>query len=189
MDGSKRVFQRLGPSQGDNSNNKQQKVCFHWRAGRCNRFPCPFLHRELPGPPQQQQHSAGNGMSSSKRPHGFSDDNRSAGMRRNPNFNNTWGRTAAGGGAVVRKTEKVCNHWVKGNCTYGNTCRYLHSWTTGDCFTLLTQLEGHQKVIILSNKNVKACSGFVSECSILLFIEGAGQFPLLFGIGLEHCYC
>ncbi|MCD7458729.1 hypothetical protein HAX54_038984 [Datura stramonium] len=68
-------------------------------------------------------------------------------MRRNPNFNNTWGRTAAGGGAVVRKTEKVCNYWVKGNCTYGNTCRYLHSWTTGDCFTLLTQLEGHQKVV------------------------------------------
>ncbi|CAN4080779.1 unnamed protein product [Withania somnifera] len=150
MDGSKRVFQRLGPvSQGDNnnssSNNKQQKVCFHWKSGRCNRFPCPFLHRELPGP--TQQHVAVNGISS-KRPHEFSDDNsRGAGMRRNPNFNNTWGRTATGGGAFVRKTEKVCNHWVKENCTYGDTCRYLHSWTTGDCFTLLTQLEGHQKVV------------------------------------------
>lgn len=153
MDGSKRVFHRLGPSQLDNSNNKQQKVCFHWRAGRCNRFPCPFLHREIQGPPpHQQQHVAGNGMSSSssKRPHRFNDDNRGGGgMRRNPNFNNTWGRTAPGGGAVVKKTEKVCNYWVKGNCTYGNTCRFLHSWTTGDCFTLLTQLEGHQKVIVL----------------------------------------
>lgn len=157
MDGSKRIFQRLGPHSqgGDNNSNKQQKVCFHWRAGRCNRFPCPFLHRELPAPPHQQQQQQHNGMpsSSSKRPHAFSSDydNRGSagggGMRRNPNFNNTWGRTAAGGGAVVRKMEKVCNYWVKGNCTYGNTCRFLHSWTTGDCFTLLTQLEGHQKVV------------------------------------------
>lgn len=161
MDGSKRIFQRLGPHSqgGDNNSNKQQKVCFHWRAGRCNRFPCPFLHRELPAPPHQQQQQPHNGMpsSSSKRPHAFSSDydNRGSagggGMRRNPNFNNTWGRTAAGGGAVVRKMEKVCNYWVKGNCTYGNTCRFLHSWTTGDCFTLLTQLEGHQKVIICTH--------------------------------------
>ncbi|KAJ8552725.1 hypothetical protein K7X08_020118 [Anisodus acutangulus] len=153
MDGSKRVFNRLGPSQqqhGDN-NNKQPKVCYHWRAGRCNRFPCPFFHRELSAPPHQQQPHGNNGMSSSssEQPHGFSDDNNrgGSGLRRNPNFNNTWGRTAGGGGAVVRKTEKVCNYWVKGNCTYGNTCRYLHSWTTGDCFTLLTQLEGDQKVV------------------------------------------
>uniref|UniRef100_M1D832 F-box and wd40 domain protein n=1 Tax=Solanum tuberosum TaxID=4113 RepID=M1D832_SOLTU len=68
MDGSKRVFQWLGPSsQGDNSFNKQQTVCFHWRAERCNRFPSLFLHRDLPEPPQQQQHTVGNGMPSSKR--------------------------------------------------------------------------------------------------------------------------
>ncbi|KAK4363389.1 hypothetical protein RND71_018630 [Anisodus tanguticus] len=113
MDGSKRVFNRLGPSQqqhGDN-NNKQPKVCYHWRAGRCNRFPCPFFHRELSAQPHQQQPHGNNGMSSSssEQPHGFSDDNNrgGSGLRRNPNFNNTWGRTAGGGGAVVRKTEKV----------------------------------------------------------------------------------
>ncbi|XP_071929537.1 zinc finger CCCH domain-containing protein 48-like [Coffea arabica] len=160
VDGSKRIFQRLGPgaatasSSGSNSNNKQQKVCFHWRAGKCSRFPCPYLHRELPPP---QQSSMGNGAATSKRPYGFSaDDNYSGGgMRRNPNFNNSWGRQQQQhqqgygnrGGGVIKKTEKLCNFWVQGNCSYGDKCRYLHSWSTGDCFSLLTQLEGHEKVV------------------------------------------
>ncbi|GFY84274.1 zinc finger WD40 repeat protein 1 [Actinidia rufa] len=96
LEGNKRVFHRLGPS----SDDRNQKVCYHWRAGKCDRFPCPYLHRELP-----QQ--AKNGTASSKRPLGFSDDQQE-------------------------------------NCTYGDRCRYLHSWSTGG-FSLLTQLEGHQE--------------------------------------------
>jgi hypothetical protein len=42
--------------------------------------------------------------------------------------------------------EKVCNFWVQGNCSFGDKCRYLHSWSLGDGFSLVTQLEGHQKV-------------------------------------------
>ncbi|KAF3522762.1 hypothetical protein F2Q69_00047354 [Brassica cretica] len=45
--GNKRVFQRLGGSNYPKDSN--QKVCFHWRAGRCNCYSCPFLYRELPG--------------------------------------------------------------------------------------------------------------------------------------------
>lgn len=145
VEGNKRVFQRLGPSSTDTRN---QKVCFNWRAGKCDRFPCPYLHRELP-PPQQQ--SARNGTS--KRPHGFAADEQQM-PRRNPNFSNTssssWGRGYGGGGGrgiVLKKTEKICNYWVQGNCSYGDRCRYLHSWTTGDCFSMLTQLEGHQEVM------------------------------------------
>ncbi|KAI8031114.1 Zinc finger CCCH domain-containing protein 48 [Camellia lanceoleosa] len=137
VEGNKRVFQRLGPS----NDNRNQKVCYHWRAGKCDRFPCPYLHRELPRPQ--------NGTASSKRPHGFADDQPM--VRRNPNnFGNSssWGRAHGGGvaGKIV-KTEKVCNYWVQGSCSYGDKCRYLHSWCTGDCFSLLTQLEGHLKVV------------------------------------------
>ncbi|XP_019154899.1 PREDICTED: zinc finger CCCH domain-containing protein 48-like [Ipomoea nil] len=151
IDGSKRIFRRLGPSQGDNGSSKQQqKVCFHWRAGRCDRFPCPFLHRELAAPPPQAQGSLTNGTASSKRSHGYSDDYR-GGPRRNTNFNNNWGRTPAHGGGnnarAVTKTEKICAYWLQGSCKFGDSCRFLHSWTTGNCFSLLTTLEGHQKVV------------------------------------------
>ncbi|KAF8379402.1 hypothetical protein HHK36_028837 [Tetracentron sinense] len=147
--GNKRVFQRLGAA-----TDKSQKVCYHWRAGRCNRYPCPYLHRELTP-------LSSNGMAS-KRSHGFHDDQSfsdSQSMpRKNPNFNpnlqlsSTWGRGHGGGVGlgprVPRKTQdKVCNFWVAGNCSYGDKCKYLHSWSRGDGFLLLTQLEGHQKVV------------------------------------------
>lgn len=150
IDGSKRIYRRLGPSQGgDNGSKQQPKVCFHWRAGRCDRFPCPYMHRESGAPPPQTQ-GLTNGTASSKRSHGYSDDSR-GGVRRNMNFSNNWGRTQTHGGGnntrVATKTEKICDFWVKGNCKFGNSCRYLHSWSTGNCFSLLTQLEGHQKVV------------------------------------------
>ncbi|KAK2985076.1 hypothetical protein RJ640_022954 [Escallonia rubra] len=158
FDRNKPVFNRLGPQ----SDTRQQKVCFQWRAGKCTRQQCPFLHRELPFPQHQQQQysqsqSFSNGnhtassSSSSKRSHGgFTDDHRLP--RRNPTFTNssTWGRGGGGGGvsrAVVRKTDKLCKYWVQGNCNFGDNCRFLHSWSTGDCFSLLTQLQGHQKVV------------------------------------------
>ncbi|KAI4351815.1 hypothetical protein L6164_006128 [Bauhinia variegata] len=139
--GNKRVFQRIG---GATADAKYQKVCYHWQAGKCNRHPCPFLHGELPP-------SNVNGMSS-KRPHGqgSSADSGFPGPRRSPNFSgaSTWGR-AHGGGAnrIVRKAEKVCNYWVQGSCSFGDRCKFLHSWSLGDGFSLMTQLEGHQKVI------------------------------------------
>ncbi|KGN59738.1 zinc finger CCCH domain-containing protein 48 [Cucumis sativus] len=143
--GGKRVFQRLGAPSGDSRN---QKVCFHWRAGKCSRYPCPYLHRELNGPP----HAASNGAANaaSKRGHGFASDDSSVSVpRRSPNFSggSTWGRVHGGGNRIIRKTEKLCNFWVQGNCTFGDKCRYLHSWSLGESFSHLTQLDGHQKVI------------------------------------------
>lgn len=138
--GNKRVFHRpSGPGGGDSRHNK---VCFHWQAGKCNRHPCPFLHSEPP-PPNV------NGTSS-KRPYGSSENSGFSGPRRSSNFS-TWGRGGGGGVAggtrlVVRKADKICNYWVQGNCSYGERCKFLHSWSSGDGFSLLTQLEGHQKV-------------------------------------------
>lgn len=148
---NKRVFHRLGGQSAPDTVPQQQKVCFHWRAGKCNRFPCPYLHRELPPPPAN---ASSNGAHGGKR--GFMGDSSFSG-RRSGTFNNTWGRTGSSnvsgnisgnnrlGGS--RKTEKVCNYWVQGNCGYGEKCRFLHSWSLGESFALLTQLEGHQKVI------------------------------------------
>uniref|UniRef100_A0A1J3D8S7 Zinc finger CCCH domain-containing protein 63 n=1 Tax=Noccaea caerulescens TaxID=107243 RepID=A0A1J3D8S7_NOCCA len=143
--GNKRVFNRLGGStrQAAPPTDTRQKVCFHWRAGRCNRSPCPYLHRELPGPgPGQGQGYANKRVAEES---GFAGPSH----RRGPGFNgsssNSWGRF--GGNRTVTKTEKLCNFWVDGNCTYGDKCRYLHCWSKGDSFSLLTQLDGHQKLV------------------------------------------
>lgn len=172
VDGGRRVFHRLGPSSsGDNSNNsnKQQKVCFHWRQGKCTRYPCPFLHSELP--------TAANG----KRPHqgfGAEDNHRgSGGLRRSYNFsnntNNTWERgqsqqSGSSSRTYVKKIEKLCNHWIQGNCKFGDNCKYLHQWSTGGCVSLLAPLEGHQQVCIYYD--------FSDEDSVvLLFLWGIFQ--------------
>lgn len=139
--GNKRVFQRLGGGSNLPTTDSNQKVCFHWRAGRCNRYPCPYLHRELPAPAPLAASSSTN-----KR---VADESGFAGPshRRGPGFSgtaNSWGRF--GGNRTVTKTEKLCKFWVDGNCPYGDKCRYLHCWSKGDSFSLLTQLDGHQKV-------------------------------------------
>ncbi|KAG8390288.1 hypothetical protein BUALT_Bualt01G0068000 [Buddleja alternifolia] len=155
-EGGRRVFNRLGPSSsshnGSNNNDKQQKVCFHWRQGKCTRYPCAFLHSELPT-------SSSNG----KRAHqefGAEDNYRGGGggLRRSGIYasgksNNTWGRVqsqqpvTSSYRTVVKKIEKLCNHWVQGSCKFGDNCKYLHQWSTGDCFTLLAPLEGHQQAV------------------------------------------
>ncbi|KAF5773649.1 putative transcription factor C3H family [Helianthus annuus] len=160
-DGGKRVFNRLGPTQPQ-TDNRNQKVCYHWRAGNCSRFPCPFLHRELSAPVNGTTSSS----SSSKRSHGFDNDQRSTVARRGGSNLNTWGRGGGRGGNVINnnnnnnvnsrgggtgtgvgvKKDKVCNFWIQGSCSFGERCRYMHSWCTGG-FGMLTQLEGHKKVV------------------------------------------
>ncbi|CAN1180630.1 Zinc finger CCCH domain-containing protein 48 [Linum perenne] len=147
--GNRGVFHRLSGGSGggarprsSDSSKQNQKVCYHWRAGKCNRYPCPFLHREL-SPPNPATNGGGG-----KR--GFGNDSGFSGppaTRRAPNFNNssTWGRP--GNSSVVKKAEKVCNYWVQGKCTYGENCRFLHGWSLGESFGLLTQLEGHQNIV------------------------------------------
>ncbi|GLT36013.1 hypothetical protein SLA2020_104180 [Shorea laevis] len=144
--GHKRVFSRLGGPSGAAAAaaDKNQRVCSFWKSGKCNRFPCPFLHSELPAPGP----ATANGSGGAKR---FAEDRGFSGptSRRGPNFNshnNNWGRMGAN--KVVRKTEKLCNYFVQGSCNYGDKCKFLHSWSLGEGFSMLTQLEGHQKVVI-----------------------------------------
>ncbi|KAL9240417.1 hypothetical protein vseg_014641 [Gypsophila vaccaria] len=153
---NRRVFNRLGTNnnnqnQNQNQNNQQnrsysnQKVCNYWRQGRCNRNPCQFLHREVPLPStssngvvSKRSYNIGAGVGGNEG--GFS-------TRKNPNFNNTWGRNTTNNGVSQKKLEKVCNYWVEGKCSYGERCKYLHTWNVGDSFSLLTTLEGHKQVV------------------------------------------
>lgn len=187
IDGSKRIFQRLGPSQGDNG-TKQTKVCFHWRAGRCNRFPCPYLHRELPQSSQPHA-SLTNSTAPSKRSQGFSDDF-GGGVRRNTN---SWGRTQAhvsgNSTRAVTKTDKVCNYWVNGSCKYADNCRFLHSWSTGNCFCMLTHLEGHQKNvcgIALPTGSDKLYSGSIDK-TVRVWDCQSGQCAGVVALSGEVC--
>lgn len=149
--GNRRIQQRIGSSQAapDRFNNK---VCFHWRAGRCNRFSCPYLHSELP------QHSdSGVKRAAAAEERGF----RSQGLVwRNPNTNGNsgpaskWGKGRGGGAAAAaggvrpqqrKPVDKMCNYFIAGTCFHGESCRFLHSWFLSDSISLLTPLKGHQK--------------------------------------------
>ncbi|EPS70603.1 hypothetical protein M569_04157, partial [Genlisea aurea] len=148
VDGGRRVFNRMGPSASTDNGSKQQKVCFHWRQGKCTRFPCPFLHSELPTASNGKRTNQGIGA----------EDNYRGGIRRSGNYNfsnssSTWSRanaqqSASTGRTYVKKTEKLCNHWVQqGTCKFGESCKFLHQWSSGDSFSLLAPLEGHQQVV------------------------------------------
>ncbi|ONK56552.1 uncharacterized protein A4U43_C10F9980 [Asparagus officinalis] len=53
----------------------------------------------------------------------------------------------ADGFAGVFPVNKTCSYFIAGNCSYGERCKFVHSWFVGDNFSLLTPLQGHQKVV------------------------------------------
>ncbi|KAF3331860.1 zinc finger CCCH domain-containing protein 17-like protein [Carex littledalei] len=147
--GSKRIYQRLGPASGQP--DRPSKVCFHWQAGRCNRHPCPFLHSELPA-------TQGPSSSSKRAPQQNlvwqNPSTRGNGGGPNGGNQSKWGKgrheentRRLNGGVGTSQGEKVCKHFLLGTCTFGDRCRYLHSWSIGDGFSLITPLKGHQKVV------------------------------------------
>ncbi|CAN6868909.1 unnamed protein product, partial [Brassica oleracea] len=111
------------------------------------------------------------------------------GRRRGPGFNgnssNTWGRF--GGNRTVTKTEKICRYWVDGSCSHGDKCRYLHCWSKGDSFSLLTQLDGHEKLvsgIALPSGSDKLYTGSKDE-TIRVWDCASGQCTSVLNLGAE----
>ncbi|KAL5212985.1 hypothetical protein ABZP36_023832 [Zizania latifolia] len=142
--GNKRVHNRLGPAHGAASSSTSGKVCIHWRAGRCNRFPCPYLHSELPEvTTKRPNHSGGPGG------HVWRNPNSGGGGGRGGGGPSKWGRGPGGadGGPRPRPADRPCRFFLAGDCSYGEKCRYPHTYCMSDSITLLTPLQGHEKVV------------------------------------------
>lgn len=140
-------------------------VCKYWLAGRCNRNPCRFLHGESnPPQPRQPRHF--------KRPSSaVKEDNRRCFRSnlswRNPMYSSSnnplvycesivnseshrklsKSEGAAGSEDIKKIQQKLCKFWVTDNCVQGDKCKDLHSWFSGDGFSLLAKLGGHNKVV------------------------------------------
>uniref|UniRef100_A0A0D9VJH0 C3H1-type domain-containing protein n=1 Tax=Leersia perrieri TaxID=77586 RepID=A0A0D9VJH0_9ORYZ len=140
--GNKRVHNRLGPANGAASSSTSGKVCIHWRAGRCNRFPCPYLHSELPEATTKRSNHGGGGGNVWRNPNGGGGGRGSGGF-------NKWGRGPGGadGGPRHKAPDRPCRFFLAGDCSYGEKCRYPHSYCMSDSITLLTPLQGHEKVV------------------------------------------
>uniref|UniRef100_A0A0D9YWE6 C3H1-type domain-containing protein n=1 Tax=Oryza glumipatula TaxID=40148 RepID=A0A0D9YWE6_9ORYZ len=144
--GNKRVHHRLGPANGAASSSTSGKVCIHWRAGRCNRFPCPYLHSELPEATAKRPSQSGGGGNVWRNPHSGGGGGRGAGGAGGPN---KWGRAPGGadGGPRHKVPDRPCRYFLAGDCSYGEKCRYPHSYSMSDSITMLTPLQGHEKVV------------------------------------------
>ncbi|KAK1626402.1 hypothetical protein QYE76_000717 [Lolium multiflorum] len=149
--GNRRVHNRLGPAPGAaSSSSSSGKVCHHWRVGRCNRFPCPFLHSELP-----------EATANSSRPNQTDGPGAGGHVWRNPNSggggggrggsgSNRWGRGPGGADVAARNwvQDRPCKYFLAGeHCSYGERCRYPHTYCMSNSITLLTPLQGHEKVV------------------------------------------
>ncbi|KAJ3699151.1 hypothetical protein LUZ61_002856 [Rhynchospora tenuis] len=148
--GNKRSFHRSVPT-----SRPQNKVCIYWLSGRCNRDPCMFLH-ELPSEHQTQIQDP----STSKRPHcqnlvwtnpAILGNQSKWGLGRHRddihNTNANPGRLNGGVGTSGDGGDRVCKFFLTDSCTFGDRCRFKHSWSMGDGFSLLTPLEGHEKAV------------------------------------------
>lgn len=136
---------------------RAQQVCTFWLEGRCNRNPCNFLHPEDPSAIASSNafNSSNNtGSYNGKRSTFASDDSAFQG---GGNRSNVWGRlrgskagkvSASGAARHGKSRDKICNFFLRGNCTKGEQCNFLHSFTNSEDISFMTQLSGHEKVAI-----------------------------------------
>ncbi|XP_020572439.1 LOW QUALITY PROTEIN: zinc finger CCCH domain-containing protein 17-like [Phalaenopsis equestris] len=191
--GNKRVNHRRGSSQAapDRTSNK---VCYHWRAGRCSRFRCPYRHSELPQPPD----GAISNRSAFNENRGFHSqglvwrNSKSYNASINQGPSSRWGKDHPGEVSGISKPllkfhDKICNHFIAGTCSYGENCRFLHSWFVSDSISLLTPLTGHQKGVsgfALPAGSDKLYTGSKDE-SVRLWDCETGQCAGLINLGGE----
>ncbi|CAI0457396.1 unnamed protein product [Linum tenue] len=113
--------------------SSSRSVCRFWQQGICNRNPCKFAHGgELPPrpppPPPRSSHVYLRGSRSESQ-----------------------SKPVGGSAAPKKHEEKVCRDWKSGNCSRGDDkCRFLHSWSRGEGFSMLARLEGHSNTAVVS---------------------------------------
>ncbi|KZV58504.1 zinc finger CCCH domain-containing protein 17-like [Dorcoceras hygrometricum] len=154
------VFDRVG---GQNAKNQ---VCSFWLAGKCNRNPCRFMHRESPPPQPMHYRKSATFDGLGEKPHKMTWKNPNyysakkgtvSSSERNISNGNRDEETQQKGsnveadGSEISCVDKVqpkqCKYWVSGNCVHGDKCKDLHAWLSGSRITVLTKLQGHDKAI------------------------------------------
>lgn len=118
-------------------------ICAFWLEGRYSRHPCKFLHAETES-------------ATSRQPKQFQ-DYKSRTWKRTPDNSSTAKISSVLSSAedgsehsngTERVQDKVCQYWLPGKCVHGEVCKFLHSWSYGNGFSMTTKLEGHCKVIV-----------------------------------------
>ncbi|KAK7385515.1 hypothetical protein VNO78_31237 [Psophocarpus tetragonolobus] len=121
-------------------------TCVYWRAGRCNRNPCRFLHREISSPsPHTAYHNVNASYRYGKKLHSSSENM--------PNHNAKTALVKKSGDRKIdanvskKSSPTICKYWTKNNCVHVEKCLNLHSWFYGDGFSTIAKLQEHKKVI------------------------------------------
>eukprot|EP00897_Mesotaenium_endlicherianum_P008216 jgi/Mesen1/7422/ME000388S06640 len=175
-----------GSGRGGHSSNRSgqsNNVCRFYMAGHCTKGDqCNWYH---PSPSERVAQggggggraaggftgggSGGGGFSGSKRSNSAVATNGTGGER--------WGRprgaSRGGGGGRggfgdrSKQRTRACNYWLRGSCTKGDNCNFLHSHATAPDIEMMTELKGHEKCV-----NVVSTGGDVGS----LITEGGYLF-------------
>lgn len=122
-------------------------TCSYWRAGKCNRNPCRFLHIETPSPPAACGYG-NTAYSYGKKPHSSSENTPKYGSKKALlRDNGDRGDATRVAKAFKKSSPRICKYWINNNCVHGEQCLYLHSWFRGDGFSTVTKLQEHKKVL------------------------------------------
>lgn len=122
-------------------------TCSYWRAGKCNRNPCRFLHIETPSLPAACGYG-NTAYSYGKKPHSSSENTPKYGSKKALlGDNGDRGDATRVAKAFKKSSPRICKYWINNNCVHGEQCLYLHSWFRGDGFSTVTKLHEHKKVL------------------------------------------
>ncbi|KAK9749317.1 hypothetical protein RND81_02G117600 [Saponaria officinalis] len=161
------VISRYGGASHKWHRPSAERICKYWLAGNCTRNPCRFLHPDKVAPvksvmsstnfkakqsalkpikvvgkrtnEQQSLSKVKNAVDNTEKPSvGKKDDVCSSVLKPSGTLSS---------GDPKNGQRKICEDWINQSCVYGDECKFLHSWCSGNHISKIAQLEGHQKAI------------------------------------------